>query len=124
MRTFTKKLKAKKLSSMGQTMFIFCVGFSLLKHNKNVETKNIQYLTSLPNLLQILEQFKLLSNLKINCPKSFALNVFLPTTLAKQCQLNFPFQWKTGAITYMGIQLPTDLAELYSRNFQTELPKI
>lgn len=78
-------------------------------------------LTSLPNLLQILEHFKLLSNLKINYSKSFALNVSIPLELAKQYQLNFPFQWKKGAVTYLVIQLPADLTELYSRNFQMEL---
>lgn len=77
-------------------------------------------LTSLPHLLQILEHFKLLSNLKINYSKSFALNMSLPMELAKQWQLNFPFKWKLEAITYLGIQLSVDLAELYSRNFQRD----
>lgn len=35
-------------------------------------------LTSLPNLLQVLKRFKILSNLKMNYAKSFALNVCSP----------------------------------------------
>lgn len=66
-------------------------------------------LTSLQNLLSVLEQFKSLSNLKINYAKSFAPNVSLPTNLAMHCQENSPFKWKADYITYLGIQLPVRL---------------
>lgn len=81
-------------------------------------------LTSLPNLMQVLEQFRLISNLKINFSKSFALNITLALQIVQQCQMNFPFSWKTEAITYLGIQLPSRLADLYDKNFLSELKNL
>lgn len=81
-------------------------------------------LTSLPNLIPVLEQFKTISNLKINYSKSFALNILLSPKLVQLCQSNFPFCWKTDAITYLGIQLPGRLKDLYEKNFLSELKNI
>lgn len=81
-------------------------------------------LTTLHNLLQVLEHFKILSNLKINYSKSFAMNISLPANLVWQCQQQLPFQWKTEAITYLGIQLPAKLLELDGRKFLTKLQTV
>lgn len=74
-------------------------------------------LTTLPNLLKVFELFHYISNFKINFIKSHTLKVTLPTSTVSQCQQNFPFAWKQDAITYLGIQLPTRLSDLYSKNF-------
>lgn len=81
-------------------------------------------LMPLPNLMQDLEHFNLLANLQINYSKSFAPNVLLPPELVQQCQANFPFWWKLDAITYLGIQLPANLSDLYAKNFVSELQAI
>lgn len=81
-------------------------------------------LISLPNLMPVLEQFKHISNIKINYSKSFALNISLPNNLVWQCQSNFPFKWKADAITYLGIQLPSKLDTLYEKNFSSELKNL
>lgn len=79
---------------------------------------------SIPSLLADFSLFKNLSNLQINFTKSKALNITLPKTLIEQCKLNFPFGWETHAITYLGIKIPTNLKDLYARNFQSALQNI
>lgn len=61
--------------------------------------------------------FNILSNFKINFTKSKALNISLPQRLVMQCKMNFPFKWEPHALTYLGIQLPTHLDDLYDRNY-------
>lgn len=36
--------------------------------------------------------------------------------MVTQCQTNFPFSWEPHALTYLGIQIPSRLTELYDRN--------
>lgn len=74
-------------------------------------------LTSLPNLMPVLEQLKIISNLKINYSKSFALNILLPPKLVQLCQTNFPFCWKMDTVTYLGIQRPGKLKDLYEDSY-------
>lgn len=81
-------------------------------------------LTSIPNLLKDLTLFKSLSNLQINFSKSKALNITLPSTTVTHCQANFPFEWEPHAITYLDIQIPKNLSNLYSRNFSPLLQSI
>lgn len=71
-------------------------------------------LTTLPNLLKDFNTFKTLTNLQINFTKSNALNITISSETCKQCQTTFPFTWHNRAITYLGIQLPNSLSDLYS----------
>lgn len=57
-----------------------------------------------------------LSNL-INYRKSTALNISLPPETVSQCAASLPFLWQTKAITYLCVQLPSALSDLYSLNF-------
>lgn len=73
-------------------------------------------LITLPTILSEFKKFQSLSNLKINLTKSHALNISLPQNLVDQCKENFPFHWKKDSITYLGIQLTSKLADLYTKN--------
>lgn len=73
--------------------------------------------TLLPTLLAALTKFTILSNLKINYSKFNTLNVLLTLEEVLCCKQHFPFPWQNYAITYLGIQLPANLSDLYSWNF-------
>lgn len=79
---------------------------------------------TLPVLLEEFCHFNLISNLKINFSKSFALNISLPSSIVTQCTENFPFQWKEDTITYLGIQLTAKLKDLYMKNYSPILNKL
>lgn len=68
-------------------------------------------LPSLPVLVRHLELFRTLSNLKINYNKSYALNISLPQPVVDRCKASLPFMWQDKSITYLGIQIPTDLQD-------------
>lgn len=53
----------------------------------------------------------------MNFNKSEALNISLKKETITQCQSNFPFKWCSDSITYLGIQIPTHLSNLYSKNY-------
>lgn len=74
--------------------------------------------------MQDFRLFQFISILKINFRKYHTLNVTLPTPLVKHCKDNFPFKWQAEAITYLGIQLPSRLQELYARNYLSVLQNI
>lgn len=74
-------------------------------------------LTSLPVLVRDLELFRTLSNLKINYNKSYALNISLPQLVVDRCKASLPFMGQDKSITYLGIQIPTDLQDLYASNY-------
>lgn len=71
---------------------------------------------TLPNLLKDFATFNSLTNLQINFAKSEALNISLQTETLALCQTNFPFRWNRDAMTYLGINLPAHLSDLYSKN--------
>lgn len=81
-------------------------------------------LTTIPNLLKQFIEFESLSNLQINFSKSQALNISLSKTIFHQCKNNFPFTWTTDSLTYLGIQLPVRLSNLYHKNFTPLLQNI
>lgn len=56
--------------------------------------------------------------------KSTALNISLSKDICKLCTANFPFTWNNRAISYLGIQLPASLSDLYSLNYTPLLNKI
>lgn len=68
---------------------------------------------TIPTLLDKFEHYKRLSNLQINYSKSYALNISLPRAEMTACRTKFPFSWKTQSITYLSIQLPSCLSDLY-----------
>lgn len=74
-------------------------------------------ITTIPNLLADFEFFETLSNLRINFEKSKALNITLTSDTVNLCKLNFPFGWEPSAISYLGIQITSDLKNLYTSNF-------
>lgn len=53
---------------------------------------------------------------QIRYSKSQALNLSLPHTIQHQCMRDFLFKWQTKSITYLSIQLPANLTNLYSLN--------
>lgn len=61
--------------------------------------------------------FQSLSHLKINFTIFHALNVSLLQSLVELCKTNFPFIWHSKSISYLGIQIPANLMDLYSCNF-------
>ncbi|XP_018418248.1 PREDICTED: collagen alpha-6(VI) chain-like [Nanorana parkeri] len=79
---------------------------------------------SIPNLLKAFNEFAILSSFKINFSKSAALNISLPDESVQFCKTNFPFTWAHSAITYLGIELPTDLLNLYPLNFATLITRV
>lgn len=81
-------------------------------------------ITTLPNLLEALDQFKRLSNLKINFNKLMALNVSLNPQLASHCKAVFLFRWQKVSVKYLGIDLPSSLDALYSLNYTPLLRSI
>lgn len=81
-------------------------------------------LISLLNLIKDFESFGSLSNLKINCSKSYGLNITLPLEQVALSKLCLPFTWQHKAITYLGTQLPSDLSDLYNLNFAPLLASI
>lgn len=71
---------------------------------------------TLPNLNDF-RLFQFIVRFEINFTKSHALNIALPEPQVKKCKQNFPFTWQTDSITYLGIQLPANLVNLYSINY-------
>lgn len=47
--------------------------------------------------------------------KLTSVNPMPKPSIITQCQTNFSFSWKQDAITYLGIQLPNYLSDLYSK---------
>lgn len=72
---------------------------------------------TIPNILKDFATFKNMTNLQINFNKSKALNISLDKDVIHHYQSNFPFKWNMDLITYLGIQLPTHLSKLYSKNY-------
>ena len=72
---------------------------------------------TLPNLLKDLEHFHLLSNLKINHSKSNALNISIPSSVIDLCKKNFSFNWAKRSIKYLGIEISSDLKDLFHLNY-------
>lgn len=72
---------------------------------------------SRPNLLQELERYGALSNLKINYSKSEAMGVKMTSTQLHYLQLNFKFNWTSTALKYLGTFIPSSLANTYKLTF-------
>lgn len=77
--------------------------------------------TTLPALTDLLDIYSGISGYKVNMQKSVALPLNLP---AEQIpQENFPFQWNTQSVTYLGLEIATQLDKTFSLNYDTLLKK-
>lgn len=74
-------------------------------------------LTSLPNLLRSLQEYGNLSSFQINLTKSSILNITVDKGNVQRLRSSFPLRWATKQIRYLGVNITSDPAELYSANF-------
>lgn len=72
---------------------------------------------SLPNLIQVLEQYGYISNSKINYARSQILNVPLLPQMIQSLQASFPFCWAAKAIKYLVVSLTADHLRLYNASY-------
>lgn len=79
---------------------------------------------SLPNLIEELDRFGALSNLKINFAKSEAMGVALPPPLLRTLQLNFNSKWTYSALKYLGTFIPPNPANAFALKFPHLLSKV
>lgn len=73
-------------------------------------------LVSLPNLMVELKAYRLVSNFKINYTKSEILPITLPSALSVTLRSAFPFTRAHASLTYLRIQLTSQLELLYATN--------
>ncbi|XP_075715534.1 uncharacterized protein LOC142750416 [Rhinoderma darwinii] len=78
-------------------------------------------IVTLPSILKEFERFSQLSNFKVNYSKTEALNVSLSSELVEHLKQNFPFKWQQESLKYLGINIPTDLTELFRLNYTSLL---
>lgn len=74
-------------------------------------------LISLPNLQKELKLFQYITNFKINRTKFEALNISLPGPLVEQFKQSFPYDSETDSITYLGIEIPTNLCDILKKSY-------
>lgn len=72
---------------------------------------------SLPQILQEFAKFREVSNFKVNHNKSEILNISLSKEALQQILTIFPFKKDSTSIRYLGIHVPSDVIQLFSRNF-------
>lgn len=70
------------------------------------------------------QTFGSFSNFQLNISKTEALNISLPQSTVSQLTSNFPFQWQTHGISYLGTTIPSDLSDLYSLIYSPLLSRI
>lgn len=58
-----------------------------------------------PNILHDLKQFGFYSNFKVNVKKSQCLNITLPIMEKEMLENNFPFQWESQSLKYLGVNI-------------------
>lgn len=67
--------------------------------------------------------FGVVSNFKVNS-KSGILNISLPEISLQQLSTTFSFKTVSTSIWYLGIQIPADTSQLFSRNFTPLLLRV
>uniref|UniRef100_A0A803KCV2 Reverse transcriptase domain-containing protein n=1 Tax=Xenopus tropicalis TaxID=8364 RepID=A0A803KCV2_XENTR len=72
---------------------------------------------TLPNLLNELKNFALISNFKINLTKSVAQNLSIPPAEFTEVMHNFPIKTSHSYFTYLGIKIYSDLKLTIDRNY-------
>lgn len=75
--------------------------------------------TSVPAVLEIINQFSEFSGYKINFSKSEVMPLGSP-----QCPISSPFKWSPEGFTYLGISITPSLEGLYKANFEPLLKRI
>lgn len=70
--------------------------------------------TSLPEVMNLLQNLGPLSGYKLNIDKSETLTFNL--NLPEKLKTAFPVGWNTESLKYLGTILPKDLSRLYERN--------
>lgn len=63
-----------------------------------------------------LSAFGNISGFKVNLGKSQILNLTIPQDEVQDLQQDFPFQWATADITYLGITLAPTIARTLTLN--------
>lgn len=91
-------------------------------HKINLFTDNVILILtnptySLSEVQNILNWFSKISYYKVNMTKSFILDIKLDATTKNLLQLQHSFAWADKDISYLGIQLPRSVKNLYSSNF-------
>lgn len=76
-----------------------------------------QPIISMSALLAEFETYGRLSNLRINFQKLVAISIVTPPPTVSLLQTDFPFQWMTTMIPYLGTRPPTNLKNFFTLNF-------
>lgn len=76
----------------------------------------------IPSILSEIHRFGLFSNYKLNI--SEALNLSLPQSTFSSLHTNFPFQWQSKLISYLGTSIPGQIPDVYALNFSPLLTKL
>ena len=78
-------------------------------------------LSYLPALIEELFCFGAVSGFKLNLSKSIVLNLSVPPPEQIHLQRQFPIQWASQSIPYLGIQLTSSLSETAHLNYSSLL---
>lgn len=79
---------------------------------------------SLPNLLKEFSEYGSLAYLKINWAKSEAMSVGIPDSTLKPLKASFKLKWTDKALKYLGTFIPQTMTKLYEVNFPPLITKI
>lgn len=80
--------------------------------------------TSLPALQFELERFERVAGFKINCSKSYILNLTLSPEETQRLRTSTPLAWADSSIQYLGVQLTPTVGQLYTANFPAVLTRV
>ena len=75
-------------------------------------------------LLELINEFGKVAGYKINAQKSLAFLYTSNERLEREIKETIPFTIATKRITYLGINLPKEVKELYSENYKTLMKEI
>ena len=73
--------------------------------------------TTLPAIVQEFSLFSASSGFKINIDKTEILEVYLPQSLIEYLKFHFEFKWVTKSLNYLGVQVTTQLSQLFKYNY-------
>ena len=77
-----------------------------------------------PKLLELLQQFGNVAGYKINAQKSVAFLYTNNETEEREIKESIPFIIAPKSIRYLGINLTTEVKDLYPKNYRTPLKEI
>ena len=79
---------------------------------------------SIRKLLELISEFSKVARYKINTQKSLAFLYTNNDKSEKEIRESIPFTTATKRIKYLGINLPKETKELYTKNYKTLIKKI